>query len=494
MTDRTDPFIDELRALGARPLAKSEKPLFRRNGGTTSPDSPQITFMPLTLHRPANFTIVRGIAARTARPNARGRMHRPPHVYPTRSLTRVPRAKFGTWHPSLPLSIAVPAMPNSPNTTAEQLQLAEKINLYSQVTGPLKSLTFFQRSLLMAELSMLAYLPPDKASLAVQKIGFRESMFFNQKGAQAYWFQSPWDAVIVCRGTEPHDWYDIRANVNLWMEVAETVGKVHRGFKREMDRLWPRLEQALVRNRQPLWFTGHSLGGAMATICAGRCKMSYIKSNPEELYTYGSPRVGNQSYVQFTRLRHHRWVNNNDIVPTVPPTWLGYRHCGQEWYLNFAGQLRKLTWSGRVHDSWQGLREAWTKRRFDFVADHSMFDYIVAIRHLCAEERRQAAAEAAAQAAAEAARQAGESTAAATSSLVGQLTAGLGIGLAAATHCLQAVLSTRTDTPHLPASATDPTQLDLQTDFPAENPVEVDLTASVDTPSAAAVEPLRRAA
>lgn len=274
-------------------------------------------------------------------------------------------------------------MSDSQRSTRHHFMHAQQLHLHSHVQVPLKSLTFFRRSLVMAELSMIAYLPPEQASQAASRLGFPGHMYFEQKGAQAYWFDNPWDAVIICRGTEPNDWYDIQANVNLWMEVAETVGKVHRGFKREMDRLWPRLEKALLRNRKPLWFGGHSLGGAMATICAGRCKLSYIKSNPEELYTYGSPRVGDQRYVQFTRLRHQRWVNNNDIVPTVPPTWLGYRHCGQEWYLNHHGQLRKLTWSGRILDNWRGLRESFQMRRFDLVADHSMFDYIAAIAKLC---------------------------------------------------------------------------------------------------------------
>lgn len=279
-------------------------------------------------------------------------------------------------------------MPSTPCTTREHLQHCNQLRLFSQVQGPLKSLTFFRRSLAMAELSLIAYLAPENAAPAAAKMGFPGHMYFEQKGSQAYWFDNRWDAVIICRGTEPHDWNDIRANVNLWMEVAESVGKVHRGFKREMDRLWPRLEKALLRNRKPLWFGGHSLGGAMATICAGRCKLSYIKSNPEELYTFGSPRVGNQHYVRFTRLRHHRWVNNNDIVPTVPPTWLGYRHCGQEWYLNYQSQLRKLTWTGRLLDNWRGLRESFQTRRFDFVADHSMFDYIAAIEGLCRNDEQ----------------------------------------------------------------------------------------------------------
>ena len=55
--------------------------------------------------------------------------------------------------------------------------------------------------------------------------------------------------------------------------LAETAGRVHRGFKREVDDLWPRLEKALKNNTLPLWFAGHSLGGAMATICASRCQL-----------------------------------------------------------------------------------------------------------------------------------------------------------------------------------------------------------------------------
>ena len=109
--------------------------------------------------------------------------------------------------------------------------------------------------------------------------------------------------MIVCRGTEPNDWNDIRADLDLALVIAETAGRVHRGFKREVDDLWPRLEQALVNNTQPLWFTGHSLGGAMATICASRCKLSYIQSNPRALYTFGSPRVGNRRYVELRPIR-----------------------------------------------------------------------------------------------------------------------------------------------------------------------------------------------
>ena len=82
----------------------------------------------------------------------------------------------------------------------------------------------------------------------------------------------------------------------------------------------------------------------MATICARRCKLSYIKSNPRALFTYGSPRVGNGRYVNYVQYEAYRWVNNNDIVTRVPPGWLGYRHKGQEVYLERDGEIR------RAHD------------------------------------------------------------------------------------------------------------------------------------------------
>ena len=154
-------------------------------------------------------------------------------------------------------------------------------------------------------------------------MGFPEIRYYDRDGAQAYIFGNDDDRVIVCRGTEPNDWNDIKADLDLATVIAETAGRVHRGFKREVDDLWPRLEQALVNNTRPLWFTGHSLGGAMATICAGRCQLSYIQSNPRALYTYGSPRVGNRRYVNYVHIEAYRWVNNNDIVTRVPPCVAG---------------------------------------------------------------------------------------------------------------------------------------------------------------------------
>jgi len=250
----------------------------------------------------------------------------------------------------------------------------------SSLDGPIEAMSMLRRSLLFAELANLSYLSRAEAGLLAYQIGFPEIRFYDHDGAQAYIFANEYDAVVTCRGTEPNEWNDVKADLDIGRAMAETVGWVHRGFKREVDELWPRLEQALVNNTRTLWFSGHSLGGAMAAICAGRCRLSYIKSNPRALFTFGSPRVGNKRYVNYVQIETYRWVNNNDIVPRVPPAWLGFRHKGQEIYLNAYGQIRQLTSWQRLKDRWRGFVRGIREGSIDFFADHSIRQYIQHIR------------------------------------------------------------------------------------------------------------------
>jgi triacylglycerol lipase len=259
-------------------------------------------------------------------------------------------------------------------------------HVYSQVNGPIESLSILRRSLLFAELSNLSYLSRCEAGLLAARIGFPEIRYYDNDGAQAYIFGNDIDAVVTCRGTQPDDWNDLKADLDLKKAMAETSGWVHRGFKREVDDLWPRLEQALVNNTRTLWFAGHSLGAAMAAICAGRCRLSHIKSNPRALFTYGCPRIGNRRYVNYVQMEAYRWVNNNDIVTRVPPAWMGYCHKGQEVYLNAYGQIRRLTPWQRLKDRWRGLVKGFRQRRFDPFDDHSIVEYVNHIRAAVEDE------------------------------------------------------------------------------------------------------------
>ncbi len=112
----------------------------------------------------------------------------------------------------------------------------------------------------------------------------------------------------------------------------------------------------------------------------------HIRSNPQGLFTFGSPRIGSRRYVNYVQMEAYRWVNNNDIITQLPPAWLGFRHKGQEVYLNAYGKIRRLTAWQRVKDRWRGFVRGLREGSFDHFADHSIGRYIEHIQAAVAEE------------------------------------------------------------------------------------------------------------
>ena len=86
------------------------------------------------------------------------------------------------------------------------------------------------------------------------------------------------------------------------------------------------------------------------------------------------------------KLEHYRWVNNNDIVTRVPPLWMGYRHTGQQMYLDSDGKLRDFSKAQRVRDRWRGFWMGLKEGSVDHFADHSMNAYIDHIQNALQEE------------------------------------------------------------------------------------------------------------
>lgn len=70
--------------------------------------------------------------------------------------------------------------------------------------------------------------------------------------------------------------------------------------------------------------TGHSLGGALATLCAydvAHLDWKGGKKAPVVAVTWASPRVGNKAFKESMNemvASHVRVANKGDIVPTVP--------------------------------------------------------------------------------------------------------------------------------------------------------------------------------
>jgi predicted lipase len=82
-----------------------------------------------------------------------------------------------------------------------------------------------------------------------------------------------------------------------------------------------------------IYVTGHSLGGALATLAALDIKGTFGRL--DVFYSYGEPRVGNAAFASYfaNQVPVFRVIHYADIVPHVPPLNMAYTHGGNQiWY------------------------------------------------------------------------------------------------------------------------------------------------------------------
>ncbi|MEO8488412.1 lipase family protein [Pseudomonas sp.] len=109
------------------------------------------------------------------------------------------------------------------------------------------------------------------------------------------------------------------------VDFAEGVGRAHEGFYlayRAMRKfVLHYLDQ--FHSSQRIVICGHSLGGAIALLLAEGLRRSPDRDYNILLYTYGAPRAADAEFVEgASSLVHHRIVNHNDPVPSVPAPWM----------------------------------------------------------------------------------------------------------------------------------------------------------------------------
>lgn len=141
------------------------------------------------------------------------------------------------------------------------------------------------------------------------------------------WFgfvlRAPERGVVAFRGTQSDiDYIGDGDAVELPCPLAADAGRVHQGFLSIYDSCRPTVMDALkgLPGRLPLCITGHSLGAALATLCAFDAAAN-LGASPI-LYNYGSPRVGDSGFVSAYGARvpaSVRIYNVHDVVPKLPP-------------------------------------------------------------------------------------------------------------------------------------------------------------------------------
>jgi triacylglycerol lipase len=138
--------------------------------------------------------------------------------------------------------------------------------------------------------------------------------------------------VISFSGTDP-------LKIEDWITdftVIRSPADLHSGFQDAVESVWAMIKPIIEQrpaSEQPLFFTGHSLGGALAIIAAERA-MRELNAKATAVYTFGSPRAGGREF--FDRYTPglgdvtFRLVHSNDLVATVPPTLRGgFLHVGR---------------------------------------------------------------------------------------------------------------------------------------------------------------------
>lgn len=119
------------------------------------------------------------------------------------------------------------------------------------------------------------------------------------------------------------------------------AGRVHRGFNGAILSVVDEI-LALLPHEARVVVAGHSLGGALAMLCAHRLAGTLAPPGKvAAVYTFGQPRVGNWNFAgHYNAMLHDetwRIVNAGDPVTVVPPVLFGYKHAGTEVYLRRGG-------------------------------------------------------------------------------------------------------------------------------------------------------------
>ncbi|XP_017219114.2 uncharacterized protein LOC108196368 isoform X1 [Daucus carota subsp. sativus] len=196
------------------------------------------------------------------------------------------------------------------------------------------------------------------------KSEFEKICFLDNEGTDtqvAIWRDSSRKRLVIAfRGTEQVRWKDLRTDLMLVPTGLnpERIGgdfkkevQVHSGFLSAYDSVRTRI-LSLIKlvtgdiddsgeqlSKWHVYVTGHSLGGALATLLALELSSSQLAKRGNisvTMYNFGSPRVGNRNFADLYNQKvkdSWRLINRRDIIPTIPRL-MGYCHVAQPIYLS----------------------------------------------------------------------------------------------------------------------------------------------------------------
>ena len=266
-----------------------------------------------------------------------------------------------------------------------------------------------EKSYFFALASKLAYAKPKAIESELKRFGFYKARVITntETGTECFVAATKEFIVISFRGTELSfkDWMtDFQ-----FLHTDGPLGEGHSGFIKAYRSVADELEEAIKYCRyrtkkripngygemkdlfnkqhpQSIWLTGHSLGGALASVAAAHRVERCLPV--DGVYTFGSPRVFEWDtaikYDQSAGDRTFRFVNNVDIVTRLPKRLMNYRHIGSLKYFDENGVLKEdPSWWSRFVDAIQGSFEDFMVKGPAAIKDHAIDDYINRAKKAC---------------------------------------------------------------------------------------------------------------
>ena len=174
----------------------------------------------------------------------------------------------------------------------------------------------------LSECAKLAYKDTKSIKARARKWGLGRVNSIRRNNTQCFVASNDRVVIVAFAGTDFSEIEDIVADVDVRL-VSGYGGKVHAGFDRAYRFVRSRVRDqvaAHARGGKTVWLTGHSLGGALATLAA--LDLRGQKRTVKGVYTYAPPRVGNKAFSRNfnTKLgdRAYHLARVTDPVPTLP--------------------------------------------------------------------------------------------------------------------------------------------------------------------------------
>ena len=225
----------------------------------------------------------------------------------------------------------------------------------------------------------------DQKDIDFKSLGLKLVKWIEDKKSDTQGFVATKDKsiYIVWRGSSSKKDFQNDASIDKVPFIGDGE-KVHIGFKSSWEAVKDQTYEALDKALKTLGgedkidniiVCGHSLGAAVATLCA--YNLSHVFTDTTiECCTIGSPRVGNKTFKEnydSRKIKTLRIVHNHDLVTRSPN--IGYYHVNHMLRIDDEGNIKKymIDWER----AWNYIKSVFTGNT---IKDHMTASYISSLK------------------------------------------------------------------------------------------------------------------